>query len=132
MDYLNFDVDELNLDQYIDYNLDSVIYKFRIRYNPRSGWQLSIYDPEVFDPRVVNNRAAKLYGERKMMPFQNILKNSVSPYIPQGYLALIDTEFTNFQNYIPPTYDNIGSDQRFVLVYSSKSEMEALGLEDWI
>ncbi|CAM0043677.1 virion structural protein [Vibrio phage K460] len=131
MDFLNFDVDDLKLDQFIDFNLEGRLYTFRFRHNSRDGWYISLYDPELLDRESVDNKAALLYGEVKIMPSQNILKFTASDKLPTGYLSFTDTELRTVEDYVMPSVDNIGTGKRFILKYVTRADMESLGLE-WL
>ncbi|AUR91505.1 hypothetical protein NVP1161O_063 [Vibrio phage 1.161.O._10N.261.48.C5] len=132
MQFLNFDVDGFNLDQYLNFTIDTVPYLFRFRYNARDGWYVAIYDPTIFNKDAEDNKPAKLYGEVKVMPFQNILKHTVSDKLPRGYLSFTDTKFQDFSNYAMPSFDNIGSGKRFQLTYFTYQESVAYGLEKYL
>lgn len=123
---INIDTDD-NLDQVTKVILDGNLYVFRLRYNDRSGWQLGIYDPDIFNNNETDHTAAKLYGERKLMPNQNFFKYTHGlATLPTGYLFLHDTDFPDKYNYkLPERYD-LGQDKRFVLVYFSKEEYDEL------
>lgn len=124
--YINIDTED-NLDQVVKVILEGVVYLFRLRYNDRSGWQLGIYDPDIFNINETDNTEAKLYGERKLMPSQNFFKYTHGvPELPTGYLFLYDSQILEGQEYkLPERYD-LGQDKRFVLIYFSKEEYESL------
>jgi hypothetical protein len=129
MQFLNFDVDNFNLDQLFNFNIEGNQYLFRLRFNSRDGWYFSIYDPVTFDRESEDNIGSKLYGEVKIMPFQNILRHCYDDKLPTGFLALFDTELGSFKDYKIPEYNEIGTGKRFILTYSTKQEMEDLSLE---
>lgn len=123
--YINIDTED-NLDQVVKVLIEGTVYVFRLRYNDYSGWQLGIYDAEKYNFKEEDNTEAKLYGERKLMPFQNFLKftHGVTS-LPTGYLFLYDTESVEGKGYkLPDRYD-LGQNKRFVLIYYSKEEVKS-------
>ncbi|CAL9962268.1 virion structural protein [Vibrio phage F99] len=132
MQFLNFDVEDYNFDQFLNFNLEGVIYTFRFRYNSRDGWYLAIYDPAKFIKDEEDNTEALLYGEVKVMPSQNILKHTVSESLPDGYLSFIDTELKSYEDYALPSFDNIGTDKRFLLCYWTRAELVDTELEKYL
>ena len=123
--YLNLDTEDTP-DQYTKIIFDSVVYILRLRYNNRTGWRLSLYDYNTFDSSLDDNSESQIFGERTLMPNQNIFKynNGVSS-LPTGYLFLYDTEDPDISEYEYPTRYNLGSGNRFKLVYFSKTEYES-------
>ncbi len=120
---INLDTED-NLDQVAKIILDSVLYIIRLRYNDRSGWQLSFYDPDTYNIDLADNSGAKLYGERKLMPNQDFFQhtNGVAT-LPSGHLFLDDTEYINKESYkLPDRYD-LGQGKRFQLIYFSAAEL---------
>lgn len=124
--YINIDTDD-KLDQVIKVILEGTVYLFRLRYNDRSGWQLGIYDPDLFNLNEFDNTAAKLYGERKLMPAQNYFKYTHGvDGLPTGYLFLYDSQILEGQQYkLPERYD-LGQGKRFVLIYYTEEEYNSL------
>lgn len=126
---LNMNTDD-NLDQVVKFTIESNLYTFRLRYNDRSGWQLSIYDPDLFNIDQYDNTEAKLYGERKLMPNQNFLQFTHGvDTLPKGYLFLIDNEFPDKVDYEIPDRYNLGQGKRFELIYFTKDEFESYSEE---
>lgn len=122
--YINIDTED-TLDQVVSVTLESNLYIFRLRYNNRSGWQMGIYDADLYSFDVTDNSGAKLYGERKLMPFQNFLKYTHDvENLPTGYLFLYDSEYVDKEDYELPSRYNLGQGNRFVLVYFTASEYE--------
>ncbi len=128
--FLNLDTDDTP-DQYTKIIFDSVVYMLRIRYNDRSGWQLSLYDYDLFDETATDNTEAKIFGETKVMPNQNVFKYA-NGYdgLPTGYLILSDTDYPDLYNYEYPTRYNLGSGKRFKFVYFTADEYEELISEE--
>lgn len=122
--YLNIDTDN-QTDQFTKVIIESVVYMVRLRFNYRSGWQMSFYDYDLFDENADDNEDALLYGESKLMPSQNFFKyTNGSESLPTGYLFLYDTNQPDAQEYEYPTRYNLGSGKRFRLVYFTKEQFE--------
>ncbi len=120
---INLDTED-TLDQVAKIILEGVLYIIRLRYNDRSGWQLSFYDPNIFNIDLADNSSAKLYGERKLMPNQDYFAhtNGVST-LPSGHLFLDDTEYINKASYKLPSRYDLGQGKRFQLIYFTKAEL---------
>lgn len=121
--YLNVSTEDTT-DQILSFIIEGVEYLFRLRFNYRSEWQGALYDPALYDIDAVDNEAAKIYGEKKLMPFQDFLKYADKELtIPAGSIYLIDTEYPESVDYEYPTRYNLGTDSRFVLVYFEEGEV---------
>ena len=123
---LNLNTDDVT-DQTTTVILDSVEYVFRLRFSSRAGWQLSIYDPDLYDYDAVDNTEAKLYGERRLMPNQDFFKFvNGSDSLPTGVLMLFDDNEPSTQDYELPTRYNLGQGKRFTLNYFTNLEISEL------
>ena len=124
--FLNINTDDTP-DQYTKIIFDSIVYRLRLRYNDRSGWQLSLYDNGTFDETSSDNSGSLIFGETKVMPNQNIFKyKKLENTLPTGTLILSDTDYPDVLNYEYPTRYNLGSGKRFKFVYFSEGEFEEL------
>ena len=130
MNYLNIDVQDLRTDQFKDFIIEGVVYKLRLRWNPRgNSWGLTIYDSEKFNKNQDSNIQATLLGEKKLMPTVNFFKQVQPKTLPQGYLTLYDTELTNIKDFKMPEVSDIGEGQRFLLLYFTEAEKIKYGME---
>lgn len=121
---INIDTED-NLDQILRVTIESNLYIFRLRYNDRSKWQLSLYDADLYDISLDDNTQAKLYGEKRLMPSQDFFKYTHEvETLPTGYLFLYDTENPAISDIELPDRYNLGQGKRFILVYFTKTEFE--------
>ena len=129
MNYLNIDVQDLKTDQFKDFIIEGVVYKLRLRWNPRgNAWGLTIYDGLKFNKNQDSNVQAALLGEKKLMPTTNFFQQVQSKDLPQGYLTLYDTQLTKIQDFKMPDIGDVGEGQRFVLLYFTESEKIKYGM----
>ncbi|AGH32167.1 hypothetical protein VPHG_00100 [Vibrio phage 11895-B1] len=126
MQYLNLTTADYLTDQYRKFLMEGTQYVVRLRYNPRSGWQLALYDPTLFDPESYQNTEALLLGEKKLTPFQNFFNVRQPNNVPQGYLTLFDSEYTGIKTFRMPEINEIGNDLRYKLAYFTETEITEL------
>jgi hypothetical protein len=130
MNYLNIDVQDLKTDQFKDFILEGVVYKIRLRWNPRgNSWGLTFYDPLKFNKNQESNTQAAILGEKKLMPMVNFFKQIKNNNLPRGYLTLYDTQITKWEDFKMPSIDDIGEGQRFVLIYFTEAEKIKYSME---
>lgn len=105
-------------DSYIEMPFDDKQFILRLRYNPRSGWKLSLYDPTLFKRDILtDNTTAKVYGEVAVMPLQDSFKFISNTSLPQGQLILLDNEARKPSDFKYPEENEIGVNKRFSLYY---------------
>lgn len=125
--YLN--IDTTNYNQYFSQKLDNVEYVLHVYYNSRNqGWYLSIYDSNLFDEESDDNEDALLYGGRKLMPNQDVLKRAKNDSLPIGALYCSDTSFRSVSDQEGVTIGSFGDDLRYRLVYFTQEEKAIYGL----
>lgn len=118
---LNIDGEDYN--QFFSQIIDSVEYILHVYYNSRSGWYISFYDADLYDETATDNSEALIYGGRKLMPNQNVLKRVYDERLPSGALSCLDLEYTEIKD-LPEVKDGtFGEGYRYRLVYFTEEEV---------
>ncbi|AUR93497.1 hypothetical protein NVP1187O_184 [Vibrio phage 1.187.O._10N.286.49.F1] len=138
---IRVEFDPTNYNQLFSVILDSVEYLFHLSWNNalskrgfrESGWELTIYDPALFDINDFLDSGEAQYealiqGATKLMPNTQILNNAYFTELPTGVLFCGDRSseqgLSDEEYYIG--LDNFGVGKRFDLYYTT--EEEALSL----
>lgn len=100
-----------------EYQIEGISYFLNTQWNPRNGWEVSIYD---------NSNTPLLIG-LLAVPDQNITwRYSRGTGLFTGDLWVDDTSIGTEVGVI--TKDNFGQGRRYQLVYRTKAEMDAEGI----
>ena len=138
---IRVEFDPTNYNQLFSVILDSVEYLFHLSWNNAlskrgfrdSGWELTIYDPTLFDINDFLNSGEAQYealiqGATKLMPNTQILNNSYFTKLPTGVLFCGDRSpekgLSDDEYYIG--LDNFGVGKRFDLYYTTREEALSL------
>jgi len=121
-------IDGSDYNQTQEYTLDSDSFYINTRYNPRSGWTVSIYDSDN-DPTTVDDATPLLAGLRCMAG--GLLtwryKSKRADGLFTGDLYVANNTFTT--NTLGK--DNFGLDEDYELMYLTEDDLEDYGFSDF-